>query len=382
MKKLVFSFGITLVLLATACGQAAQTPAPTAQPQKTTAPEPTVSATAAWDKVVSEAKKEGTIVVYAGPLGAARQALIDAFRQKYGISLDIVMGTGAEITAKLDNERTAGLYNVDAQINGMTTYFNMIKPKKMTVPIEPFLALPEVKDLSKWRQGKLPVGDKEGHLYVLGITSVPHMLVNTEMVKKGEITTHTDLLDPKWRGKIAINDPSVSGASTEWFTFVTRVLMGTEKGPAFMKDLAKQEPAITRDQRMLTEWIARGKYAVALAPDKATTAEFIKSGAPIAYPDLKDATPTGSGPSNLFVLDRVAHPNATKLFVNWILSKEGEEVYSKASGYAATRTDVSTEWVDPALVPGPNDAILGEEYQLSKGEATKLAAEIFKDIIK
>lgn len=150
-----------------------------------------------WDNLIAKAKKEGTVVIYAGPLGAARQALIDTFRQKYGISLDIVIGKGEEVVARMGNERNAGIYNVDMGIHGMTTYFNLVKPKGMTVPIEPLLILPEVRDLSRWIQGRLPIADLKGHLVVLGINSSPHMLVNTDMVKRGDITTHSDLLSPK-----------------------------------------------------------------------------------------------------------------------------------------------------------------------------------------
>src|SRR3990172_433118 len=58
-----------------------------------------------WDKLVAEAKKEGKVVIYASTIGGAREALTRAFRQKYGISLDIVMGRGAEIVAQIESER-------------------------------------------------------------------------------------------------------------------------------------------------------------------------------------------------------------------------------------------------------------------------------------
>lgn len=378
MKKVILLLVVPL-LLAFAC-KAPELAGPTPQPARpTTAVAPAQSD---WDKLVTKAKKEGVVVIYAGPLGEGRAALTTAFREKYGISLDIVMGRGEEIVAKIDSERRAGIYGVDAGIHGMTTFFNSVKPKSMTVPIAPFLVLPEVLDLSKWRQGKLPLADKEGHLAVLVLGSTPHMLINTELIKPGEITSHQDLLDQKWKGKIAINDPSLGGAGTEWFTFIVKEVMGLEKGAAFMRQLVRQEPAITRDQRLLSEWVARGKYAIAMAPDKATTAELVRLGAPLAYPDLKEPRPTGSGPGNLMVFDRMPHPNATKLFINWLLSKEGATVYANAHGFAATRLDVPTEGVDPILVPGPNETILGEDYQVAKGEMRKLAAEVFKDLIK
>lgn len=361
---------------------APKTAVPTAPPTEKPAVPATLSPQKEWDRLVEEAKKEGSIVIYAGPIAEARVALTEAFREKYGISLDIASGKGEEMVTKMDNERRAGIYAVDLSLHGMTTFFNLIKPKKYTVPIKPLLVLPEVLDTSKWRGGQLPLADNDGHLAVLAMASTPHMAINTEMVKPGEITTHTDLLNPKWKGKIAINDPSMSGAGTEWFTFVIKVLMGKEKGTEFMKQLIKQEPVVTRDQRLLSEWVARGKYAIAIAPDKPTTGEFIRLGAPIAFADLKDPRPTSSAAGNLMVFDKIPHPNATKLFVNWLLSKEGGIVFSRSFGHASTRLDVPTDWVDPILVPGPDDKILGEEYQLAKGEMRKLAAEIFRKLTK
>ncbi len=412
MKILLLS--LTVILLSLYACAPSVTPQPTAQPTqptqatqatvkptaqptqpaqataKPTTPQPTVKsspvATASpqseWDRLVADAKKEGSVSIYAGPVGAARQAMMDAFRQKYGISLDIVMARGSEVLARIDSERKANLFVVDMAIWGMGTYFTLVKPMGITVPIEPLLVLPEVRDLSKWRQGKIPMGDKEGHLAVLSIGPAPLMAVNTDMVKRGDITTHSSLLGQKWRGKIVINDPSVSGSGNEWFTFVVTELMGVEKGTAFMGQLAKQEPALTRDQRLQTEWVARGKHAVALGPDQALTVDFIRAGAPLAFAELEEPGPADSGVGNFSVLDKAPHPNAMKLFANWLMSKEGAEVYSRASGYASLRSDVSTEWIDPLMVPRPNADFLSEKYHLGKAPMAKLAAEIFRDLMK
>ncbi len=337
---------------------------------------------AEWDKLVADAKKEGTLVIYAGPIGDARSALMQAFRQKYGIALDIVMARGEELITRIETERRAGIYGVDMGLHGMTTYFNSLKPMGVTIPITPLLVLPEILDPSQWRGGKLPFADKEEHLAVLVLGSAPHLLINTTLVKPGEITSHQDLLDPKWRGENVVNRPSLGGAGTEWFTFIVTRAMGIEKGTAFMKQFAKQEPTITRDQRLLSEWVARGKFAGAIATSKATTVQLMQAGAPVVFADLKEPRPTSSGTGNIMVFDKAPHPNATKLFTNWILSREGAAVYAKAHGYAATRLDVSTEGIDPIVIPKANEIILGEDYQKSKGKMRKLAAEIFRDLIK
>ena len=84
----------------------------------------------------------------------------------------------------------------------------------------------------------------------------------------------------------------------------------------------------------------------------------------------------------MIVFDRAPHPNAAKVFVNWILSREGAAIYSKAHGYAATRRDVSTEGIDPILIPRPNENLLGEDYEVAKEGMRKLAAEIFRDLTR
>src|SRR3990172_7263667 len=76
-----------------------------------------------WDNTVIEAKKEGRLVVYAASLGEAARKLTEAFKDKYGITLDIVPGRGEELVARIAKERSAGIYVVDVGFPGMTWYF-------------------------------------------------------------------------------------------------------------------------------------------------------------------------------------------------------------------------------------------------------------------
>ncbi|MBI2934186.1 MAG: extracellular solute-binding protein [Chloroflexi bacterium] len=375
---------ISLVLLFVAtyaCSPGAAPPAKTAPP----AAVPTVvrpDLASNWNTLIAEAKKEGTVVIAGGFLGASRPALTNAFKEKYGIDLDITVAAGEQTATKIDSERKAGIYSVDVAVHGLTTYFNFIKQKRITLPLEPLFMLPEVRDASKWRQGQFPWADKEGHVAVILLGVNPTMVVNNDMVKPGDITTNLDVLDPRWRGKLAMNDPTAAGTGPAWFTFIVKELYGMEKGTNYMRQLLKQEPALTRDQRLLIEWVARGKYAVALAPTVAQTTDLIRSGAPIRYPEMKEPTLTTSSTGNIFAFDKAPHPNAARLFVNWILSKEGATVFSKAHGFATTRPDVPTEGLVPALIPKPDDPILGEDYEAAKTEMMKVAKEIFAPLLK
>ncbi len=390
MKKPIWIVLFLLPLtVAIACTQAEPTTGAAVRP--VTGSPPATDATSSarkpgweqeWNNIVVEAKKEGNLLIYAGSIGEAGRALTSAFREKYGISADIVAGRGEEIVARIESERKAGIYGVDVGLPGMTWYFSSIDPGNMSVPLQPLLVLPEILDTSKWREGKLPMGDKKGRLAVILMAARSSATVNRDFVKPDEFTTTNQLTEPKWRGKVVMNDPTVGGSGNSVFTFEVAKIMGLEKGTAFMKQLAKQDLAITRDLRLMTEWIARGKYPVGLGADPAPVAEFVRAGAPLAYQSLKEPRWTTTGTCSVFIFDKAPHPNAARLFANWILSKEGSSIFAKTYGYPSIRTDISPEGIDPALIPEPGDVILGEDYELAKQGMMKLAAEIFRDLIK
>ncbi len=146
-----------------------------------------------------------------------------------------------------------------------------------------------------------------------------------------------------------------------------------------MQDLLKQQPVITRDERMLTEWVARGKNPVGIGPSPAIPTEFIKMGAPVAFADMKEPRLLTPGYGILSAFKDPPNPNAAKLFVNWLLSKEGSSVFAPALGYPPTRVDVSTEDFLPPLVPRKDDVDVYNKYDFValKTEMMKKAEEIF-----
>src|SRR3990172_3162710 len=157
---LVFTFGNYPL---TAAGAAVKAPASgTAKTPAKAAPPAVADWQQKWDNTVAEAKKEGKLVVYAGSIGEAGRAIAAAFKDKFGISLELVQGRGEEIVARINSERKAGINAVDVGLPGMSWYFTSIKPMAITLPIQPLLLLPEVLDPSQWRGDKLPPGGKTG----------------------------------------------------------------------------------------------------------------------------------------------------------------------------------------------------------------------------
>ncbi len=369
---IIFLFVVTLASLLIGCGGPAAGPEPAQVKEGKTV----VASGSDWDALVAAARKEGAVNIYATAVEAGVVPLREAFKAKYGIDLEFTQGRPTEVQAKLSAERRAGLYLADVGHLGETTQSQDIKPLGFTVPLAPLLMLPEVKDPNAWIGGKVPFLDSETQVLMFMAMAIPHSVISTDLVKTGELTSFTDILDPKWKGKIVFSDPTISGTSPNLMAVLYKAY-GKDKAMDVFKRLAAQDPAITRDQRQMLEWVARGKYAIGLGQSMALFSEFRRAQAPIAIHNFSEPRFISGGPGNLGVFGSNPHPNATKLYVNWLLSKEGSTVWSKAMEYPAARLDVSKEGLDTDTVPRTGDIFPDEEQMKLRVDLRKTAAEIF-----
>lgn len=338
-----------------------------------------------WNALVAAAQKEGKVMFYrsaAVSQSELRDAVTRAFKEKYGIEVEFTTAPTGELVARLDRENRGGLNLADVGMFADPPIITSIKPLGITEPLEPLLILPEVTDSSKWHGGKIPYMDVDKH----GLSPVwfvsPPLTINTEMVKPGEIKSYDDILAPKWKGQIVLDDPTTFGLGANWFGFMLRSVMGKEKGLAFMRAFAKQEPIIIRDRRQQIEWVARGKYPMTIGTSQDAVNTFIAMGAPVSQPRVKEPFFAVFGSTDVIAFKRASHPNAKKLFVNWILSKDGASIISRTYGAASTRIDVSLEGVNPSLIPTPQDILLDEDFYKEQGDYLKLAGEVFGALLK
>ncbi|MBI4332109.1 MAG: extracellular solute-binding protein [Chloroflexi bacterium] len=333
-----------------------------------------------WERVVREAKKEGNIAIYAAFGSPVKIALIESFKQKYGMELDITMGRAPEISQKLITENRAGLNLADVIIAGASSITTIFKPSGLLSPLEPLLLLPEVRDPQAWWQKKLPFLDKDKIMFqFISRVSAP-ITINTDMVKAGEIVYMRDILHPRWKGKITMNDPTMVGGTLGWFAVFSELL-----GHDFMRDLAKMEPAIISDRRLVVEWIARGRYPIGLAASTESVEEFITFGAPLASIIPKEGAYVSAGAGVVSIVAKAPHPNAAKLFINWLLSREGQTIYSKAQETPSNRVDVATDHVSPIIIRHTGVNYLStddEEFLLTLPQKQKEAKDIFGPLIK
>ncbi len=115
------------------------------------------------------------------------------------------------------------------------------------------------------------------------------------------------------------------------------------KGEDFLKKLAQQDLLLSRNQRQLAENVAKGKLAISIGLTHYTYVPFIKAGLPVKpAPTPREGAYGTGGSGNLTIIKNPPHPNATKAFVNWLLSKEGQSIWVKAMGQGSRRFDVDT----------------------------------------
>jgi iron(III) transport system substrate-binding protein len=254
---------------------------------------------------------------------------------------------------RLEAERAAGQYTVDILITGASSLYNVGYPKKMFGALPPAMILPDAVDPTKWQPGRVWYMDPEQQ-YVLRLSSQLTMVtaVNTQYVRAEEIVSWHDLLDPKLRGKMSADDPTVAGSGWNTANYLMRNL-GEDYVRALYRD---QQVAISREERQLADWLARGQHPISLGLGTNEIVNLRADGFPLATvlqnrPEAPGMVTAGFG--MLAMLEPAPHPAAARLFVNWIASREGGEVYNKAQVNASVRTDVDNAWMPDFALPKP-----------------------------
>ncbi|MFN0074525.1 MAG: ABC transporter substrate-binding protein [Chloroflexota bacterium] len=303
-----------------------------------------------WDALVDAAKKEGTVVVSGPPTQAVRNDLPKAFKDRFGIELEYLGGRSGDLMTRLKSERSAGQYTLDAMIAGATTLYTQAYPEKMIDPIRPQLFTPEATEGSNWQRGNLWFMDPEDQ-YLLRLSNQVTLVlsINTQLVQPSEITSWKSLLEPKFKGKISVYDPTVSGPGSANGSYIIEAL-GDQYFQALYRD---QEPGVSREERQLSDWLARGQYPITLGLNAAELEPLKSDGFPVhVVRGLPEAAGTVSAGFGLLALiNKPAHPNAAKLFINWMAGKEGGETYNKAQVSVSNRTDIDSSWVPDYSIP-------------------------------
>ncbi|HEY3302452.1 MAG TPA: extracellular solute-binding protein [Candidatus Binatia bacterium] len=277
-----------------------------------------------WQATIQAAKNEGKLVYHSGN---SSEPYFQEFQKKFPeIKLtQILTRGGAAAEQRLMAERRAGVYVADIVHLGAGSGSALAGAGALD-PLEPYMILPEVLDQSKWFEGRHYFADKDGK-YVFKYASNPgaDISYNTKLVNPDNIKSYWDILDARWKGKIVTYDPGARGSRLFSYFYYN-----PELGPRYLRRLfGEMELTASRDRRQMTDWLAQGKFAIALrtAPDASTLDDARAQGLPVNWftpGHFKEAVAISGGPAHVAVVNRAPHPNAARLFINWFLSREGQ----------------------------------------------------------
>ena len=294
-----------------------------------------------WKELVEAGKKEGKVVVSIPASSELRKQLEAAFEQRFpGIDLELFPGSASKMLRRISDEFQAGVRYFDIHIGGAGSMITGFVGGHIVDPIEPNLILPEVKEVKNWWGGHLAIDKEKRFTYTFSAFLVSNFWHNTKSASAEELRSYDDLLNPKWKGKIGWLDPRRPGAGAGVWEY-----MWKHKGETYLKRLVTQDLQLSRNQRQLAESLAREKLAVTIGINYYVFRSFVDAGLPVkALPIFKEGTYGTAGSGNLAIIKNHPHPNATKVFVNWLLSKEGQEVWTKSLSQPTRRRDVDTQW--------------------------------------
>ena len=284
--------------------------------------------------LIAAAKKEGAVTWYTTQIinQFARPAA-EVFEKTYGVKVNYVRSNPEEMVLRVMNEAKAGRLQVDV-IDG-TSSIPALKREGLTAKFIPENAR------------RLPAQfiDAEGE-WVAGNFYVHQPIFNTDLVKKGtEPRSYEDLLDPKWKGKMSWSSLT-SSSSAPGFVGIALMHMGEQKGMEYLRKLATQNiTPVNSAARQVVDQVMAGEYPLTLQAFHHHAVISGAKGAPVQWIPLE---PAMAVLSVIAVTKDAPHPNAARLFTEFLVSPEGQQLY-RDSDYIPVDPAIPAR--DPKLKP-------------------------------
>ena len=313
-----------------------------------------------WEQVIAAARKEGLVRLYTGMVGStATPAIVNAFRAKYGIRVEVLEVRASELRERVRTELVANRVLSDVMWTSAVQTRQFAAEDKT---IQPFGILPSLKNISN----ELRELWKSPDVHVPTFTVRYGLLINTALVKDPP-KTYADLLDPRWKGKILADDFRAAGGGSTFFTVTYNVF-----GPDYLRRLEQNAVTFTRDQRAAERRVARGEYEIYL-PFSLNNLPPLQ-GLPAAAIVLDEGITYT--PFSASLVRNAPHPNAGKLFIDFMISIEGQTIFA-ANGLGPVVAGLGDKF-PPVLRPFSDAKLLGARDGTQDDFMFKAAKEIFK----
>ena len=329
-----------------------------------------------WNATIAAAKKEGALTISA-PSGREWRDQLLLFQKEYPeIKVSATEFASRDFWPRLQKEREAGQYLWDFRIGGPDIGSFAAKSQGMVAPTRPLLVLPEVTDPSKWLGGIDGLfADKEKQYFLaFAAYESENVFYNRKIVSE---VTMKQLIEPRFKGKIALADPRGGAA------LVTLGVLEMSYGAEFVRRLVvDQEPVVTKEPRQQMDWLASGRYPIAFGLPNIAFVEYEARGAKTDdYLTVPGVRVVGIGVGGIQMPKSPPHPNAAKLFINWLLTKEVQTRLMQAIKLNSRRLDVPPGAPDRVIDPAHLQDYVpaqGEEIQPHQQKVTELLRQYLK----
>lgn len=308
---------------------------------------------AASADIIEAAKKEGEMNWYGGGSSEIDENINRGFMKKYPfIQAKKFRIQSQRLLVRFEAESRAGKHTADI-VRTTDWYIDIFKKKNLLLKYDS----PERKQIPD------EFKDKDG-FYTSLYMAVHALAYNPKLVTKNDLPrSYDDLLAPKWKGKLGMED-----AAYVWFVNVLKI-KGEKQGIEYMRRLAKQDVSLRSGTSLLANLVAAGELPLAIDLYAYDVERTKKAGAPLDWVAFEPTiVHTIAGGINR----NAPHPNASKLFMDFLLSEEGQRIYL-AESMQPTRSGFAASWFPKNLKLHVNDPDIGDKF----GDYQKLFHEIF-----
>ena len=283
-------------------------------------------------KLIAGAKKEGTLNLYSSAIAEHMNAVGAAFEKKYGVKVVLWRGASEEILQRIVTEARGGHFAVDVAETAAPQIVALNREK----------LLQEVE--TPMRAEIMPGTFIPGEPWLASRLVVFTGAYNTNLIKKADLPKrYEDLLDPKWKGKLAIE-----ADDNNWLMAISGAL-GEEKGIKLFRDIvAKNGISVRKGHTLMANLVASGEVPIALTVYHHEVAPLKRAGAPI---DEIDIAPVFAFAAGAGMAKRAPHPYAAMLFIDFLLS-DGQKILAEHDNvpasvkYAALPKDMKLLFLD------------------------------------
>jgi len=287
-----------------------------------------MSACADEASVIEGAKREGKLVIYTGVERAAAQVLVNAFKSKYPfIAAETVRASSSKLATRLDAELEAN------RVGGDVIEFSLLYLTTSLQQRGELLQYDSPEYAKYPRQYSAP-----GYWAASGVSNII-VLLNTRKIDEANIPqSWWDLAKPFWKDKLTIDNLEVSGTGYNW---LTAIVNDASLGWRFIEALGKNRPGIERGHAGMAQKVAAGEYAGAAEMSDFHLKNLRDAAAAVPLRGVWPSEGVPSEPWTSAILKRAPHPNAARLFLDFLLSREGQSLYVQTMGWVSARPDVA-----------------------------------------